>query len=229
MRTLTAAQQTAIAAEGMREAWAVKITLTDSTVLRYTDWPDGVTIGGSAYTAWPLSIGSIPGSSNLREECLVTLADAAGTLKAYKEAGTLRRGTLVVYELIGDALESLELVSGMIVSPSIVGGWCRLRVGRGSALWAVLAPDRFAPECRYRSTAQCTYVASCYKTWTNCGMNGQTAKFGGYRRLPAPGLTIEFRDGEATTNPPVIVVPPIPSPFSAPSPGSGIPSGGGAI
>ena len=141
----------------------------------------------------------VPGfTGSTSQSIAVTIADGDGALAAMMRAKTLRGGSLTLRELIGPTLEPLGFGYNQIVAAQLVAGQIKITAEPAIRSWGLACPDTFGPTCRYRSTAQCPYVGSCNKSWTNCASLFQTDIFGGFRFLPQVGATITFRDGGTT-------------------------------
>lgn len=98
-------------------------------------------------------------------------------------------------EEVSGSLTATKLWSGVIIRAS-VGKQNNLVLECGPSLTAFAAtvPRQFGPLCRYLSSAECSYAATCAKSWAACTSNGQTAIFGGFRWIPPAGTRIVIRE-----------------------------------
>lgn len=209
MRTLDAVAVTAIAASAYRAGFIVEITLQDEGPgVRYWRWAAAAsdqTYGGNTYTARPLVVGGAPnyGEAAL---CRITVStpdvgDAIRT-ELRNDPSRLCRRRVRVFELISSdpavAVVAIPWFDGSVESVTVGDGYASFQCGPLVTLWGLVVPDPVAGMCRYRSTAQCPYVASCLRSYAACTANSKTDIFGGWRFLPPTGTRVEFRDGGAT-------------------------------
>jgi len=192
--------------QSYRAGYAVEITLA-SGYWRYTDLDDGCIIEGSAYTLYPLTVSAPSYGETALSNLQLKLANANDAISTEHRANGLLARRSRVWELRrcspSDAYIAYLIFDGAV--EQIVGlaeDWATFALGALLRPWSVLIPQVFSPMCRYTSTTQCAYVATCNKTYAggsnNCTTNAQTAIFGGFRFLPVEGDRVEFRDSGAT-------------------------------
>lgn len=165
---------------------------------RYTLSADNITAGGYTWNAVAIPYFEFhdlddPASASVRLELRPTPAE----LKLLAQLNRLVGNTSELWRL--------EDVSGVLLATRVwIGNILRASIGKQDNLvlecgpsltaFAATVPRQFGPLCRYISSTECSFAATCAKTWAACTANGQTAIFGGFRWIPPAGTRIVIRE-----------------------------------
>lgn len=208
MRSLDPAFLAACQAPSYRAGYALHVTLASEWGVarhwRYTSVPGGVTIGGQAYTAWPLVIQGAPqyGSAAL-SDMSVCIGDAAATglLEVRNDPQRLRWRAAEVFELAGlpgAGLTAETMFLGAVQGANPKDGWLWLGLGPDYPPWARRMPEIISARCRYRSTGICPHALECQQSEDACDTLGRLGINGGFLYLQEAGTRVSFRDGGVT-------------------------------
>ena len=189
-----------------RAGYAVEVTLA-SGYWRATDLAEGVTIEGESYVPYGFEIKHAPSYGDAAlSSMILTALNADGSITTELRANGLLKRRVRIWEMRrsspADTLVEHLIFDGAIEQVTCGEDLAQFQLGALFAPWGVIAPPAFSSQCRYTSTVQCDYVATCNKTYNagadNCTTNAQTAIFGGFRFLPIEGQRLEFRDSGVT-------------------------------
>ena len=210
------------------EANAVDLTAGGVT-FRFSNWPDGVVVGGQTYPAVAgFAILSPPAyADSALSEASLQLPDPDGALAALHVAKALIGAPVNLYNMLaaqgGVLTPDLAFAGTVEEVTGVVKGYIGIRVGPLMATSVSLVPEIFSPYCHKYSTDPvaiaaghgCSFAATCAHNYAACVANGQQVTYGGDLHLCPAGYLIEFRGSGSTVgtsgggnsgNPGIVVV-----------------------
>lgn len=165
----------------------------------------GETVSGTVCgrTAGFSVVGDIEYGDEALSQFTLQFPDVYGDLTAAHRDHSLMGSKVELWLLTkddeNDAYNSEQIWVGKVNEVLAIGnGVVSMTAGTGVSIGSHIVPPRFSVYCRWKTTTQCSYRATCAGTIQACVANGQQANFGGQPFLLPSGFRIEFRDNGET-------------------------------